>query len=178
MVGDVELVVETERLALRRLVAADAPFALELLNEPDYLRFIGDKGVRDLAGARAYLEDGPIRMYAEHGLGLWLVELRETGEPVGMCGLLRRPGLADADLGFAFLARHRRRGYGREAGRAVLDHARRVLGLGRVVAIAAPDNVASAALLAELGLHPSGAIRLDPDAEPCVLFAPVQRGPG
>lgn len=171
-----DLVLETARLALRHFALDDAPFVLELLNEPEFLRFIGDKGVRDLAGARAYLEEGPIRMYAEHGLGLLLVELRESGEALGTCGLLRREGLAEVDIGFAFLARHRRQGYALEASRGVLDHARRVLGLERVIAIAAPDNTASAALLARLGLFPAGAIRLEPGGEPCVLFTPEGSG--
>jgi len=164
-------VLETERLALRHFAASDAAFALELVNEPDFLRFIGDKGVRDLAGARAYLEQGPIRSYAEHGHGLYLVELKATGEPLGMCGLLRRETLEDADIGFAFLARHRNRGYGFEAAAGVLEHARRALGIERVVAVAAPDNAASAALLAKLGLYPAGSVRLTPDGDANLLFA-------
>ena len=170
-----EYVLETSRLRLRHFRPRDAPFVLELVNEPDFLRFIGDKGVRDLESARAYLEQGPIRMYAEHGHGLYLVELRTTGEPLGMCGLLRRAGLEEPDLGFAFLARHRRRGYGFESATAVLAHGRAALGIERAVAIASADNAASAALLARLGLYPARLVRLTPNGDECLLYMPAER---
>src|SRR5690606_38235364 len=100
-------VLETQRLVLRRLSAADAPFVLELLNDPAWLEHIGDRGVRTLDDARAYLAAGPVAMYAEHGFGLYLVEVREDGAPAGICGLVRRDFLDDVDLGFAFLPRYR-----------------------------------------------------------------------
>jgi RimJ/RimL family protein N-acetyltransferase len=168
----VPLELETRRLRLRPFTPEDAAFALELLNEPAFLRFIGDKRVRDLDSARHYLEAGPIRMVREHGHGLLRVAARDTDEPLGMCGLLRREGFEHPDLGFAFLARHRRRGYALEASREVLEHARRQLGIERVLAIAAPDNTASEALLARLGLFPAGVVRLEAGGEPCVLFTP------
>ena len=151
-------ILETERLRLRCFSEADATFALELVNEPDFLRFIGDKRVRDLEGARAYLRDGPMAMVAEHGHGLYLVEDRASGEALGMCGLITRPGLEHVDVGFAFLERFRRRGYGFESAEAVIRHGREQLGLETIVAIASPDNEASAALLAKLGLFPAGPI--------------------
>ena len=170
------VVLETVRTRVRHFTPEDAPFALELLNEPAFLRNIGDKGVRDLEGARAYIEGGPLAMVAEHGVGLHVVAARATGEPLGMCGLLVRDGLEDPDIGFAFLARHRRKGFGFEAASAVLRHASEELGFNRVVAIAALDNEASAALLARLGLFPSGTIRLPGDTRDSVLFTPERIG--
>ena len=168
--------IRTGRLVLRPFELEDAPFALELLNEPAFRRFIGDKGVRDLEGARRYLEEGPIGMVREHGHGLLHVALRSIDEPLGMCGLLSREGFDEVDLGFAFLARHRRRGYCLEAAREVLEHARRELGVERVVAYADPDNEASAGLLARLGLLPAGRVELGPNGPENVLFAPEHAG--
>jgi len=146
-------VLETERLVLRRLTADDAGFILELLNDPAFLRYIGDKGVRTRADACRYIETGPVASYERHGFGLYRVELKDGGEPIGMCGLLKRDYLPDVDIGFALLPRHRSKGYAFESASAVLAHARDTLGLKRVLAITSPDNVASIGLLADLGFR-------------------------
>ncbi len=146
-------VVQTERLVLRRLTTDDAPFILELLNDPAFLRYIGDKGVRTPADACRYIETGPMASYERHGFGLYRVELTDGGEPIGMCGLLKRDYLPDVDIGFALLPRYRSKGYTLEAASAVLAHARDTLGLRRVLAITSPDNVASIGLLEDLGFR-------------------------
>jgi RimJ/RimL family protein N-acetyltransferase len=146
-------VLETERLVLRRLTADDAAFILELLNDPAFLRYIGDKGVRSHADACRYIESGPVASYERHGFGLYRVELKDGGEPIGMCGLLKRDYLPDADIGFALLPRYRSQGYAFESASAVLAHARDTLGLMRVLAITTPDNVASIDLLEDLGFR-------------------------
>ncbi len=165
------ITLKTPRLTLRPLEATDAPFTLALLNDPDYLRYIGDKGARDLDAARRYIEQGPQRMYAEHGLGLLAVELQSNGAPIGMCGLIRRPVLADVDLGFALLAQYRSLGYALEASRAVLEHGRRSLGLRRVVAIVVPHNLDSIVLLGRLGMERVESIRLPGDTAELDLYA-------
>jgi RimJ/RimL family protein N-acetyltransferase len=146
----VVIAVETTRLILRRFTLEDAPFILTLVNDPDWLRYIGDKNVRTMADAVRYLEKGPINMYRGLGFGLYAVELKEDGTPIGMCGLLKRDMLDDVDLGFALLPEFRGRGYAGEAAAATLAHGR-ALGLKRIVAIATPDNDASARLLKRLG---------------------------
>ncbi len=143
---------QTARLDIRRLAPSDAPFILELLGEPGWLEHIGDRGVRTLDDARAYLQTGPLASYAEHGHGLYLVALRATGEPVGICGLLRRNTLDAPDLGYAVLARHQRRGYATEAARATLDHARD-LGMTTVLAITSPENRTSHNILETIGMR-------------------------
>jgi RimJ/RimL family protein N-acetyltransferase len=143
----------------------DAAFVLRLLNEPSWIRFIGDRKVRDVEGARAYLDRGPIDSCRRHGFGLNLVALRDGGTPIGMCGLIRRETLPDVDVGFAFLPEYWGQGYAREAAAAVLDHGRRVLGIGRIVAILAPDNVRSARLLDRLGFRAAGRVKMPPDDE-------------
>jgi RimJ/RimL family protein N-acetyltransferase len=144
-------VLQTARMALRRFTTADAPFVRDLVNEPSWIRFIGDRGVRTEEDARAYLVRGPLAMYERHGFGLWLCESRETGEPLGMCGLIKRDTLEDVDIGFAFMPRFWGQGYAREAATAVLDYGRQVLELDRIVAITSPDNASSIQLLEKLG---------------------------
>jgi RimJ/RimL family protein N-acetyltransferase len=163
-------VLDTPRLALHRLVPDDAPFILALLNDPAWLRYIGDRGVRTQDGARDYITRGPMAMYAREGFGLWRTALRGTGEPIGLCGLIKRPTLADVDLGFAFMPAYRGHGYGREAAQACLDYARDVAGLHRVVAIVSSDNADSLRLLARLGFRAEGPIRLPPDGEEVELY--------
>jgi RimJ/RimL family protein N-acetyltransferase len=153
-------VLKTPRLVLRHLTEDDAPFILELLNEPGFIDNIGDRGVRDLEGARRYVTEGPGASYQRNGFGLWLTALRDTGEPVGICGLVKREGLEDADIGYAFLERFWGRGYAREAAQAVLDHARQVIGLSKVVAITTPGNAGSIAVLEKIGLKFEGLIKL------------------
>ena len=146
-------VLETERLSLRHLAEDDAAFILELVNDPDWLRYIGDRGVRSLDDARAYVLNGPVASYARHGFGLYLVELRDGRAPVGMCGLLRRDWLADVDVGFAFLPRFRGLGLAHEAARAILDFGTEALGLPRIAAIVSPENRGSIRLLEKLGMR-------------------------
>ena len=168
----------TARLSLRRLEPGDAPFVLELLNDPGWLAHIGDRGVRDLTGARDYIETGPLRMYARHGFGLYLVALRESGTPVGMCGLVRRDGLDDVDIGFAFLAACCGRGYATEAATAVLRHAREDLGIGRVVAITLPGNAGSRRVLERIGLVCERRVRLPGDDAELLLYGTTPDGTG
>ena len=145
------LVVQTARLALRHLEARDAPFILALVNDPAWLRFIGDRGVRDVEAARRYIEDKIIAMYERHGFGLWMVEDREDGRPMGICGLVKRDTLPEVDLGFAFMPEFRGRGLAYEAATASRDYAVGELGIGRLLAITSPLNLDSIRLLERLG---------------------------
>lgn len=164
-------VLETRRLLLRHLGPDDAALIFELVNDPSWLRYIGDKDVKSVEAARGYIARGPMAMYERLGFGLYLVELKPDGEALGICGLIKRDALEDVDIGFAFLPRHRGRGYAREAAAATLDHARRVLGLGRIVAITAPGNAASIRLLEALGLRFEQLMRLAGDGHEVKLFA-------
>jgi RimJ/RimL family protein N-acetyltransferase len=146
-------VLQTQRLVLRRFDAGDAQFILELVNDPDWLRYIGDKSVRNLDDARGYIQKGPMDMYGRHGFGLYCVELKSDATPIGMCGLLKRETLEDVDIGFAFLPQFRSQGYAHEAALATLAYGADVLGLKRIVATTTPDNAASGRLLRKVGLR-------------------------
>lgn len=163
-------VCQTPRLTLRHLTLNDDAFIVELVNDPDFLRYIGDKGVRSLADAHRYLESGPLASYAEHGFGLFLVERRRDGVSLGICGLLKRPTLADPDVGFAFLPSCRGRGYASEAAAASLAWGRREKGMDRIVAITSPDNAGSARVLEKIGMQDAGFTRLSDESEPVRLF--------
>ena len=159
---------ETDRLRLRRLTLDDAPFILELVNTAGFLRFVGDRGVRTLEDARRYLAERYLASYERHGFGLYRVELRSEGTPVGICGLLRRAELDDVDLGFALLPDFERRGYAGEAAAAVLGEGRDVHGLARIVAITDPDNAGSIRVLGRLGFRFERRVGLD--GEELLLF--------
>jgi len=163
-------VLQTERLTLRRLSPDDAEFILDLLNQPSFLRYIGDKGVRNLDDAINYIQTGPVASYEQHGFGLYLVELKEIRAPIGMCGLLKRDTLPDADIGFAFLPQYWSRGYALEAAEAVMEYGREKFGLQRIVAITSLDNESSISLLQKLGMKFEGLIKLGDDQHEVRLF--------
>lgn len=164
-------VLETERLVLRRLSTGDSAFILGLVNEPSWLRFIGDKGVATLEDAERYIRNGPLEMYARLGFGLYLVELKESGVPIGICGLIKRETLEDVDLGFAFLPRFWGNGYAFESASATLSFGKRALGLSRIVAITSPDNVRSVKLLERLGFRFERTLQLAANGEALGLYA-------
>jgi RimJ/RimL family protein N-acetyltransferase len=164
------VVVETERLTLRRLCADDAPFILGLLNEPSFLEFIGDKGVRTLEAAGGYIA-GQVQSYQRHGFGLYLTIRTVDAVPLGICGLVRREALPEVDLGFAFRPSFWSRGYAFEAAGAVLRHATGPLGLAQVLAITEAGNLSSIRLLEKLGFRSSGPVRLAPDGQELRLFS-------
>lgn len=146
-------ILETARLRLRHLSGADAPFMLELLNDPDFIRNIADRGVRTEDEAKRYILEGLATSYEQHGFGLYLVEAKQLEAPVGICGLLRRDCHPDVEIGFAFLHAARGQRFASEAAQAVLDLGVRGLQLERIVALTAPDNFASMRVLEKLGFH-------------------------
>lgn len=164
------MILATDRLILRELSLDDAPFILQLVNEPSWLRFIGDRGVRDLDGARAYLQNGPLAMYARHGFGLYKVELKEDGTPMGMCGLIKRESLPDVDIGFAFFPRFWGGGYAREAALAVISYSRTKWGLKRILAIVNPENHSSIKLLGRLGFTFQRMVRMPGETAEIQMF--------
>lgn len=145
-------VLETKRLTLRQMTLEDAPFILRLVNEPSWLRFIGDKNVHNLDDARRYIQTGPLDMYAKLGFGMFLVQLTSSGDPIGACGLLKRDTLPDPDIGYAFLPEFWGQGYAFEAAAAVLSYGHKNHGLNRIMAITSPDNVSSVRVLERCGM--------------------------
>jgi RimJ/RimL family protein N-acetyltransferase len=165
-------VLETARLSLRLLHRADAPFMLGLLNDPGWIRYIGDRGVRTVEAARAYLEARMLSQYEQHGFGLWMVESLAGREPMGICGLVKRDTLPHPDLGFAFMPGYRGKGYAYESALAVRDHATGALRIARLLAVTSPANAASARLLERLGFVAQGEMPWAGDEQdPVTLYA-------
>ena len=145
-------ILETERLRLREFTLGDTEFIIELLNSPGWIEFIGDRNVKTHEQALLYLENGPLRSYQKHGFGLCLVERKEDGKGIGMCGLLQRETLDHPDIGFAFLPDYNGRGYAFEIASATLHHAKEKSGLTRISAITLPGNARSINLLEKMGM--------------------------
>ena len=163
-------ILETDRLRLRKLSTDYAEFILRLLNEPSFIQNIGDKGVRTIDEACSYILNGPVASYETFGIGLWLVETKVSGTPMGMCGLLKRDALEDVDIGYALVPEFWSRGYALESASAVLSYASKTLGLKRVVAITDPDNQSSIRLLDKMGFEFERMIRLSEGAPEIKLF--------
>ncbi len=167
------ILLETKRLQLLEFKKSDAAFILELINEPDWIEFIGDKNVHDVNDAQNFIENNLRPSYSKNGFGLFLVQLKDTKESIGMSGLVNRKGLDDIDIGFAFLARHRRKGYAYESSKAMLEFAKNTLKIERIVAITHPENMASGNLLEKLGLIYDRMVDLSEDGkDSCKLYVP------
>ena len=165
------MILETDRLQLRLLSIDDAEFILRLLNEPSFIKNIGDRGVRTLDDARVYILKGPIASYEKFGFGLWMVETRSAAAPIGICGLLKRDVLEDVDIGYALLPEFWSRGYALESASAVMSYASEKLGLKRVVAVTNSDNKSSIRLLEKMGFYYERMVRLSEGAPEIKLFA-------
>jgi RimJ/RimL family protein N-acetyltransferase len=164
-------ILETKRLILRQFTAEDAEFILELVNEPAFIQNIGDRGVRSLSDAIRYIETGPVASYARFGFGLYLVELKESGESIGMCGLIKRDSLDDVDIGYAFLPKFWSKGYAVESALAIKEYGRDIIGLKRILGITDPANASSIRVLEKIGLKFEKMVRLSADDIELKLFA-------
>jgi RimJ/RimL family protein N-acetyltransferase len=162
---------ETERLIIRELIEADDKFILDLLNQPSFIKYIGDRNVRTVEESRVYIKDRLRKSYEHFGFGMYLVELKETKMPIGVCGFVKRDSLPEPDIGFAFLADFEGKGYGSESAEAVMKYGKEVLNLSRVLAIATQDNHASHKLLEKLGFEFERLVKLPHDEEELKMFS-------
>jgi len=161
------VILQTERLSLRELTEDDAPFILALVNSDAFKENIADRGVRDLEGARGYIE-GVRESYANNGFGLWRAALKATDEPIGLCGLVKRDALPIPDVGYALLQPFWGQGYATEAAAAVIDHGMGKLGIPVIAAITKPSNKGSQAVLEKIGMEYLGLRQLaGHDEESC-----------
>jgi [ribosomal protein S5]-alanine N-acetyltransferase len=162
-------ILETERLRLRPLTVEDAEFIIALLGDPDFVRNIGDRGVRTVDDAADYIREGPKGLSESFRWRVWLITIRETATPIGTCALLKRAVMDDVEIGYALMPSFRSKGYAQEAVAAVARHGSHTLGLTRLAAVVKPDNVASIHVLEKLGMQHHGMIRLN-ENEPEVML--------
>ncbi|WP_448550469.1 GNAT family N-acetyltransferase [Thalassotalea fusca] len=163
-------ILETDRLVLRVLSPADADMIITLLNQPDFIQNIGDKGVRDFESACEYIETGPIAMQQALGFSLYCCQLKSSGEPIGMSGLIKREGVEYPEVGYSFLSQYQRKGYGKESVAAVIEYARSQLALKCLNAICNPSNSASIALLEGQQFKKKGLVSVPNIDQEVVLF--------
>ncbi len=164
-------VLETDRLILRRFTVEDAPFILALLNDPAWIKYIGDRGVRTIDDARANILNVHIATYERLGFGFYLTERKADGTPIGLCGLIQREGLDDVDIGFAFLPQFCGAGYALEAATATMAYGKNNLKRTRIVSITSRDNASSIKLLEKLGLKYERMVALPKIEGEVMLFA-------
>lgn len=165
------LPLETERLRLRLPTVEDAPFFLELLNDPDWHRFVNDPGVRDISAAADWIESRLLKAYREHGFTFYMTTMKDTDLPIGICGLIHRPGLDHPDLGFGFLPAYRSQGHAQEAARSCIGLAREAFAIPKLYAITQHDNIASIRLLERLGFHLDGEHDMEGEEQPLARFS-------
>ena len=169
---------DTPRLKLRRLTLDDAALMLSVWNDPAFMRFVGDRGIRTLDEARTAMTEGAFRLYSDYGYGPYGVIRKEDNRPIGICGLFRRDGLEEPDIGFAILPEYCGRGYACEAANAVIAYAKEDLGIPCLTAIVAPENEASVGLIRKLGLKFQRMHRMADDKEDVAIYAMLLDGTG
>ena len=166
------IISETNRLIIAKMTLEDAPFMLELLNTPNWIKFIGDRHVKTVEEAESYLKNGVLKSYEEMGFGFYKLLLKgEDTKIIGTSGLVKRPQLDDVDIGFAMLPSYEGKGFGWEAAKEIMDFAENELLLKRIVAITAPSNINSIRLLEKLGLIYEKWVKPFDDDEELLLFA-------
>jgi len=162
---------ETDRLLLRKITLNDSEFIIELLNDPSFIKNIGDKEVRTVQDAHRYILEGPAASYKKNGFGLYLVILKETAKPIGVCGLIKRYNLENVDVGFAFLPAFRGKGYAFESALAVVEYGRTKFKLKKIVGVTNPDNTSSIAVLEKIGLNFEKMIKMKDDEPEIGLYS-------
>ena len=162
---------QTTRLNLRKLDSGDAAFIVELLNDPDFIKNIADRGVRSNEDALQYLSKGPLQSYKLNEFGMYCVVKRDTLTRIGVCGLIKRPGLEDVDIGFAFLPAFRKLGYALESSLAVVDQAKNRFKLKKLVAITLPVNESSIQILEKIGMAFERKVLMPGETEEVLLYA-------
>lgn len=165
----------TPRLQLRWMTPDDAQFIMALLDSPGWKQYINDRNIDTIIKAEAYLQSTIIPSYEKLGFGFYLIERLADHEALGLCGLVKRSGLEDIDIGYALLPQYEGQGYAAEAALATIEYGFNVHSLKRIVAICTQDNLRSIALLKKLGMDHEKMIRLPDDDTELMLFGINQK---
>ncbi len=137
-------------------MAEDAPFIFELMNTPKWIQFIGDRNIRTVEEAEAYIIEKAFPQLEKHGYSNNVILRKEDNVKLGTCGLYHREGTKDPDIGFAFLPCHEGKGYAFEASSQLIIIAKEDFGLRDLSAYTLEDNLSSRKLLERLGFHLEG----------------------
>ncbi|MEK7432816.1 MAG: GNAT family N-acetyltransferase [Cyanobacteriota bacterium] len=166
-------ILETERLIISHITIEDANFIFELLNSPNWIKYIGNKNVHDLESAKNYILNVPIKSYEKFGFGLFLVKLKDLDIPIGICGLIKRDTLENIDIGFAFLEKYVGNGYAFESAQATLEYGKNTLGIKKIVAITNEDNYNSIKVLKKIGLVFEKMVKFENEKKELMLFGSI-----
>lgn len=147
------VILETDRLRLRTLELTDIDAVMGFWGDPEVMRYCGGPGSREqeLRSIRFYRQ-----MHQERGFSPYLIELKETGDPVGVCGFNPPSDGHDAELMYHLAKSHWGKGYATEAAEACLEYAKETLGFRSVIASADPRNAASQKILTNIGFESIG----------------------
>ncbi len=165
------MILQTERLVIKEATLDDGAFFFRLLNSPNWIEFIGDRGINSEEDAIQYIQESLIESYVNLGFGLFKMILRENNKPIGICGFLKRDYLDHPDIGFAILPKYERMGYTLEAAHSLKDYGENQLGLNPILAITTSKNVGSQQLLNKIGLKYIKIVKPSQDGEDLMLYS-------
>ena len=166
------IIAETKRLIIAKMTLDDAPFMLELLNTPNWIKYIGDRNVKTVDEAKTYMTNGVLKSYKESGFGFYKLLLKEENNKIiGTCGLVKREQLENVDIGFAMLPGYEGKGFGMEASLEIMSLAKNLFRLPKIAAIVQPNNPNSIKLLEKLGLSFEKKVKPFDDGAELLLFA-------
>ena len=147
---------QTKRLSVRPVSVEDAPFILELMNTPKWIKYIGDRNVRTVEEAEVYIQEKALTQLQKHGYTNNLIIRTDDNLKIGTCGLYHREGTDDPDIGFAFLPDYERMGYAFEAASQLMKVAKEEFGLTELSGYTLEENLSSRKLLEKLGFNFKG----------------------
>jgi [ribosomal protein S5]-alanine N-acetyltransferase len=139
---------ETDRLLIRPISLTDKGFILALVNSEGWLKFIGDRNIKNTSDAEKYIQ----KILDNSNFFYSVFELKETNEPIGIVTFLYRDNQEFPDIGFALLPGFENKGYTFEATKAYLDKVLSKKNVSTVTGITFPENKKSIRLLERLGL--------------------------
>ena len=164
------LILQTKNLTFSEFNYHDGLFLVELLNSPNWLKYIGARGVNNELDAIQYIKNVYQKSYQQNGFGFYKVAITATNQPIGLCGIVKRDSLDDIDIGFAFLPAFAGQGFGYEAANATLEYAFNQLNISKIVAMVMPENEVSIALIKKIGMLFTKNIKLPNEDKELMLF--------
>ena len=166
------IIAETERLLISKFTLEDAPFFLELVNTPNWIKYIGERNIKTIPQAEEAIKKGHLKSYKTYGFGFYTLQLKsEQNKTIGTCGLIKRDTLKHPDIGFALLPDYESKGFGYESSIAIMSLAKKQFKLKKVLAITLPTNKSSIKLIEKIGLSYEKRVKPFEDDEELLLFA-------
>lgn len=142
--------IETERLTLRAFSEADATALFELSQDPDVMRYVGERRVPTLQESWRGVA-GMIGHWAMRGYGQWAIEERASGQFIGRAGIINPVDWPGPEVGYLLGKAWWGHGYATEAARAAMDWGFEQVGFPELISLIFAENVRSIAVATRLG---------------------------